>query len=91
MTSITTTANIANTKESNVLPTEKQTMAVFLALLEALSFQVMNPDIWWLAERSAKDTAKEYGISPEVFTEVMARFEKARQQKSKLNPMSSMF
>ena len=92
MTSIATPSNISNTEpEAPVLPTEKQTMAVFLALLEALSYQVMNPDIWWLAEHSAKQTANEYGISEKVFTEVMIRFEKARKQKGQTNPMSSMF
>lgn len=71
---------------------DKEAMLVFFALLDSLSFEVCNPDAWWLAEHRAKNIAiNTLGISEETFTEVMERFQKARKARNKENPMSSMF
>jgi hypothetical protein len=62
------------------------------SLLEALSYEVMSGDVWWLANHSAKKIATEkYGISEDTYDEVMEKFDAARRAKGKSNPLSSMF
>lgn len=70
---------------------DKKTVAVLLALLEGLSYEVLSSDVWFLATLQAKEIAIEkYGINEEVFNQVMTRFESARKTKSSANPMKSM-
>lgn len=71
---------------------EKEAIASLLALVESLSYEVCSGDVWFLAMMSAKKIAvQKYGIDEEVFLEMMTRVEKARKNKNKQNPMSSMF
>ena len=73
-------------------PTDKETIAVFMALFEGLSHNVLSSDVWWLSTHHAKQLALEqFGISEEVFLEVMSRFDEVRKANGKRNPMSSMF
>lgn len=79
-------------KIHKALPTEKETIAVLMALLEGLSYNVLSSDAWWLSMHSASHVAVDkYHISPDVVKEVIERFECARKNKSKKNPMNSMF
>ncbi len=78
-------------KENSKINGEDASIVLF-SLIEALSFYVLNGDIWWLANKDAREKAiKKYGVSPEVFDEVIKRLESARKQVSMGNPMSSMF
>jgi hypothetical protein len=78
--------------EKEEIPTEKETIAALLSLLESLSFEVCNPDIWFLAMLSAKEIAIEkYKIEEVAFLNVMDRFEKVRKETNKSNPIHSMF
>lgn len=84
--------NNVNVEVKEFFPTEKETIACLLSLLESLSYEVCSSDVWWLATDSAADrVVKDYGISKDVFNDVMERFEKVRKLKNKSNPMSSMF
>lgn len=70
----------------------EQGMKALFALLGALSSYVLNPDVWWLATRNAKDVAvKQYGVSPEVFDETMKRFEKARKMEAGKSVLKDLF
>lgn len=77
---------------SNRLPFEKEATIALFALVEALSYEVMSGDLWWLANHSARKNAIEkYGISEEAYDAVMEKVEKARKQVRKGNPMHTMF
>lgn len=81
---------IAEQKIVNV-PQGHEASIVLFALVEALSREVMSSDVWWLANHSAKQMAtKKYGISEEVYDEVMEKIENARQQVRKTNPLHTM-
>lgn len=84
----------ANIQKNDIESTieQKDAVASLFALIEALSFEVCSGDVWFLAMHSAKQIAtQKYGVSEEVFLEMMSRVEKARKAKNKQNPMSSMF
>lgn len=75
-----------------MIPYEKEAVIALFSLLEALSYQVMSGDLWWLANAHAKEIAVEkYGISEEMFNEVIAKFEVARKNARATNPMHTMF
>lgn len=82
--------NSLTNKEMNI--SEKEAIASLLALIESLSYEICSGDSWFLAMLSAKRIAvQKYGIDEIVFLEMMTRVEKARKEKNKQNPMSSMF
>ncbi len=71
---------------------DKEAGIVLFSLIEALSYEVMNEDIWWLANDSAKKNAiARYGISAETYDAVIKRIEVARKKVRASNPMSVMF
>jgi uncharacterized tellurite resistance protein B-like protein len=71
---------------------EKEATIALFALVEALSFEVLSGDVWWLANHSAKKKAVEtYGISEESYEAVMKKLEDARKQVRKGNPLHTMF
>lgn len=71
---------------------EREATIALFALVEALSFEVLSGDVWWLANHSAKKKAVEtYGISEESYDSVMKRLEEARKQVRKGNPLHTMF
>jgi hypothetical protein len=79
-------------KIEKVLPTDKETISVLLALFEGLSSNVLSGDVWWLSIHQAKHISiEQFGISEEVFEEVMKRFNEVRVANGRRNPMSSMF
>lgn len=86
---------VANSNEVDTakeLVTDKESMTALFALLEALTYEIMSPDVWWLANAHAKQLAVEkYGITEEIYQQVMERFEKARKQARVQNPMHAMF
>ncbi|NCQ52138.1 hypothetical protein GW796_09650 [archaeon] len=83
--------NIVEQKFEKVLSEKDSSIALF-ALVEALSYEVLSGDVWWLANHHARKLAVEkYGISEESYDAVMAKIDVARKAKSKTNPMSSMF
>jgi predicted DNA-binding protein YlxM (UPF0122 family) len=75
-----------------VSPTDKECMTALFSLLEALTYEVMSGDVWWLANAHGKQLAVEkYGISEEIYDQVMEKFDKARKQAKTANPMHTMF
>jgi len=81
---------ITNEKEKE--PTEKETIVALFSLLEALTYEVMSSDVWWLASSHAKQLAVEkYGITEEVYEKTMEKFEEARKRARVQNPMHTMF
>ncbi len=73
-------------------PTEKEQIIALFSLLEALTYEVMSGDIWWLASSHAKQLAVEkYGITEDVYEKTMEKFEEARKRARLQNPMHSMF
>lgn len=79
-------------KAVSAIPFEKEAFIALFSLLEALSYEVMSGDVWWLANHHAKKLAVEkYGISEEIYNEVMEKFDAARRQEGKKNPLNSMF
>ncbi len=92
MSNITVKPVEIQTQEYFAIPQGQDAAIVLFALVEALSREVMSSDVWWLANHSAKQRAiQKYGISEEVYDEVMEKIEKARQQVRKTNPMHTMF
>lgn len=78
--------------EVKTKPTDKEAVIALFSLLEALTYEVMSGDVWWLATSHGKQLAVEkYGISEEVYEEVMEKFNEARKNARKSNPMHSMF
>jgi hypothetical protein len=72
--------------------TDKECMTALFSLLEALTYEVMSGDVWWLANAHGKHLAVEkYGIAEEVYDQVMEKFDKARKQARTVNPMHNMF
>lgn len=78
--------------EVNVTPNDKEVVTALFSLLEALTYEVMSGDVWWLATAHGKQLAVEkYGISEEVYEQVMEKFNEARKKARVCNPMHSMF
>jgi hypothetical protein len=72
--------------------TDKEAIIALFSLLEALSYEVMSGDLWWLATAHGKQIAVEkYGITEEVYEQVMEKFDAARKKARVQNPMHSMF
>lgn len=91
MNEIVKEQNIEVFKESSGINGEEASIVLF-SLIESLSFYVLSGDVWWLANKDAREKAiKNYGVSPKVFDEVIKRLESARKQVSNGNPMRSMF
>lgn len=79
-------------QESSPVPFEKDAFIALFSLLEALSFELVSGDLWWLANHRAKSLAvQKYGISEDKYNEVMKKFDAARSSEGKKNPMHSMF
>jgi hypothetical protein len=73
-------------------PSDKEVVTALFSLLEALTYEVMSGDVWWLATVHGKQLAVEkYGITEEVYEQVMEKFNEARKKARKCNPMHGMF
>lgn len=87
------TANqgVSTLNEKKEFDSQQGMMSLF-ALLGGLSSYVLNPDVWWLAKRNARDVAvNQYGVSPEIFDETMEKFEKARKQEAGKSVLKDLF
>lgn len=79
------------TPDDNVSFDKNELITVLLAMIQGLSYNVMNQDVWALSMFAARKIAAEAGVSEESFMLIQAKIFELQQAGKNTNPMKDMF